>query len=539
MADHIRPPLQPSARPSHHEPNPEDIDKVRAWQEERLQRKLRGVYESEMLHLAQLVNDNLDTPLTISSVRIDGATHTSQSFLAWLLRPHLTSFIPPSPDISLSQPTLHTVLHTTRTISHTLTSTDLFRALTARIERAEAGADGEIDLIFNVKERGRFFLKSSTEVGNGEGSASLTARLTNILGYADVLSLNTSLGTKTKRAFDASFSLPVSRSLSSHAFVGVVGTERELGVQGGGGREERVGVRVGVRTSGGSESPVGTGAVAGTSDITAEGIWRCIGGLNDDAGISIRQSAGPSLKTSLTHTYTHDTLNDRVMPTSGAFLRIINEFALTGKVASFGSPPSLPLSSSSSSAANGVKDAVKDAVLGEGKTAFWKMEGEVRRGWGLARGLTVSLTARAGLLHLLAGDPSATHYSDKFQLGGPLSVRTFGVGGMGGHEGATSVGGDLYYALGLSVLGNVPKRPEWPVKLHGWVNAGRVQGIDGAPLQRTLHTAVTHPSISAGLGLVYRFDPIRAEVNFGVPLVAAKGETLRRGVQVGIGLEVL
>jgi outer membrane protein insertion porin family len=61
-----------------------------------------------------------------------------------------------------------------------------------------------------------------------------------------------------------------------------VGTERELGVQGGGGREERVGVKAGLRTTGTSEGPAGA---VGTSEITAEGVWRCIGGLNEDAGI--------------------------------------------------------------------------------------------------------------------------------------------------------------------------------------------------------------------------------------------------------------
>ena len=120
---------------------------------------------------------------------------------------------------------------------------------------------------------------------------------------------------------------------------------------------------------------------------------------------------------------------------------------------------------------------------------------------------------------------------------------------------ATSVGGDLYYSLGLSLLGNIPRRPQWPVKLHAWINAGRLQGIDGctilvsfsypwrsrllARLSRSIHTAITQPSISVGLGLVYRFDPIRVEVNVGVPLVAAKGEVLKRGPQVGIGLEFL
>jgi outer membrane protein insertion porin family len=139
------------------------------------------------------------------------------------------------------------------------------------------------------------------------------------------------------------------------------------------------------------------------------------------------------------------------MPTSGSFLRIINELALAGKVASFTSPPR---SSSSSAAVSGMKEGGN--ALGEGKVAFWEDGGRGEEGVGVDERIgecsyavylcefgqpatektqTLSLTARAGLLHLLAGDPSTTHYSDKFQLGGPLSVRAFGVGGMGGHEG--------------------------------------------------------------------------------------------------------
>ena len=60
---------------------------------------------------------------------------------------------------------------------------------------------------------------------------------------------------------------------------------------------------------------------------------------------------------------------------------------------------------------------------------------DVSRRTRLMSAQTLSLTGRAGLLQLLAGDPSTIHYSDKFQLGGPLSVRAFGHAGMGGHEG--------------------------------------------------------------------------------------------------------
>jgi outer membrane protein insertion porin family len=47
------------------------------------------------------------------------------------------------------------------------------------------------------------------------------------------------------------------------------------------------------------------------------------------------------------------------------------------------------------------------------------------------------------------------------------------------------------------------------------------------------------PAVSAGVGLIYRLDPVRLEVNFGVPLVASKTDKMRRGFQMGIGLEFL
>lgn len=45
--------------------------------------------------------------------------------------------------------------------------------------------------------------------------------------------------------------------------------------------------------------------------------------------------------------------------------------------------------------------------------------------------------------------------------------------------------------------------------------------------------------MSVGVGLIYRLDPIRVEVNFGLPLVANQSDGSRRGFQVGMGLEFL
>lgn len=36
-----------------------------------------------------------------------------------------------------------------------------------------------------------------------------------------------------------------------------------------------------------------------------------------------------------------------------------------------------------------------------------------------------------------------------------------------------------------------------------------------------------------------RFDPLRIELNFSMPIIARKGERLGRGFSVGVGIEFL
>jgi len=46
-----------------------------------------------------------------------------------------------------------------------------------------------------------------------------------------------------------------------------------------------------------------------------------------------------------------------------------------------------------------------------------------------------------------------------------------------------SLGGELYWATGLSLISDFPKKPHWPVKTHLFLNAGRLDNIDkGEPI---------------------------------------------------------
>lgn len=49
----LRPPLNNSAKPRENEPK--EMEKLRTWYEERQKRKLKGEYESAVVHLSEVV----------------------------------------------------------------------------------------------------------------------------------------------------------------------------------------------------------------------------------------------------------------------------------------------------------------------------------------------------------------------------------------------------------------------------------------------------------------------------------------------------
>lgn len=166
-----------------------------AWQDEQRQRRMMGEYNrsSRMLsslvrprlsqtvarNLAELtvdvrpcrlatlsafqIEDNFDTPMTLSALRVVGTAQTRASFLAALLKPALAH----APE------TLGDVLHLTQASQRALAPWGLFKRIDVRIEQPQSllAEKGAVDVVVDVKESGRLMLKSGTEVGQGEGSA--------------------------------------------------------------------------------------------------------------------------------------------------------------------------------------------------------------------------------------------------------------------------------------------------------------------------------------------------------------------------------
>jgi outer membrane protein insertion porin family len=104
-----------------------------------------------------------------------------------------------------------------------------------------------------------------------------------------------------------------------------------------------------------------------------------------------------------------------------------------------------------------------------------------------------SISSLTTMLIPLNASRTSTQLPDRVFLGGPNSIRGWKIGGIGARDGckshgsharapcadalaADSLGGDLAWALGVSMFAPFPTKKEWPVKLHGFLNTGRVVG---------------------------------------------------------------
>ena len=371
-----------------------------------------------------------------------------------------------------------------------------------------------------AKERGRAAAKTGTDLGNGEGSAYANLQWRNVLGGAETLDLNASVGTKTRSAYQASFDTPILSDPDKRWQVGGVQSST-------------------FKTYASHEEVLRGGwtslrwLTSGTSrhEIGYYGYWRQITGLGPKASPTVRAEAGDSFKSSISHTWTTDRRNRPFLPSQGFSVKTINELAGWG-----------PL---------------------KGDVAFWKSEIHTQTASSVPvpgikgeSGVTFTTGLRAGLLYPLPlgsnEQAEASHINDRFQIGGPTDVRGFRLSGLGPRDGNDSVGGDVYAAGSANLLVPLPRLGrESPLRLQAFVTGGRLlalkqsekEGRSGSVRENVYSTIAELgnglPSIAGGVGLVYAHPAARLELNFSLPLVMRKGEDARKGIQLGIGLEFL
>ena len=93
------------------------------------------------------------------------------------------------------------------------------------------------------------------------------------------------------------------------------------------------------------------------------------------------------------------------------------------------------------------------------------------------------------------------------------------------------MGGNLYWSAGLSLLFPLPYLPDDIVKGHVFTNAGSLLKSWTEPL-------ISKASVSAGCGFIVRFQNIRFELNFCVPVRMQSSDSFKSGIQFGIGMGI-
>lgn len=344
----------------------------------------------------------------------------------------------------------------------------------------------------------------------------------NLLGGAETLDVNASIGTRTRSSYQATFDTPVHSNPDLRFQVGGVqsATQKVFASH----EEVLKGAWTKLRwlSSPGSFHEFGY-----------NGFWRQVTGLAQNASQTVKSEAGDSFKSSISHTWTKDRRNNPMLPSSGYYAKSNAELAGWG-----------PL---------------------QGDVAFFKGEMETQSALSIPipgvkgeSGVSFTTGLRAGLLYPLTlaskQNPEMSRINDRFQLGGPTDVRGFRLSGLGPHDGPDAVGGDIYAAGSANLLFPLPKvGKDKPLRFQAFVNGGRLLAlrnpdkegsVTSEEVKQSVASAITElgnglPTMSAGVGLVYAHPVARFELNFSLPLVVRKYEESRKGISFGIGINFL
>jgi outer membrane protein insertion porin family len=375
----------------------------------------------------------------------------------------------------------------------------------------------DVDVYISAVERGTYTIKTGTEAGASEADAYIHAELRNLFGGAETLNAHGSLGTRTRSAYSLAFDTPV---LSNPDFKFQLNGFASSTLKSWASHEEVL--------RGATSKLLWRSRNGHQHEFGYSGIRRIVTGLADNASPTVRHDAGENFKSSITHTWINDRRDYPLLPSSGYLMKTVSELAGFG-----------PL---------------------KGDAAFFKSEAESQVALPFGdTGITFTAGLRGGLIYPLAlgsdTTPQQSRINDRFQLGGPTSVRGFRLSGLGPHDGPDAVGGDVYAAGGASLLFPVPKvGKDTPLRFQAFVNGGRLLSLknpskEGGPMDseavkssmsKTLKSLQDGlPSTAAGVGLVYAHPIARFEINFSLPLVIRAREEARKGLSFGVGIEFL
>ncbi|KAJ1643867.1 hypothetical protein J3B02_003535 [Coemansia erecta] len=420
----------------------------------------------------------------INRFSISGVSRIRSGFLSDLLEPVFQSR------------TIKEAVDETREAAGKLRALGIAKAVLVEMDRS-GEKEGALDVHFHCQDGSRYMVKTGVDVGDSEGMASVTGRVSNIWGGGESFEANYSRGSKTQAAFQGTLSAPLDadprKRLEATANQAILANRPYSSHD-----ELRRTLNIAYKQD----------TFGGMHELCYSLSWRDICNLGLHASPSLRRDAGHSLKSSIAYTFSSDSRDSATVPTCGSYARVGTELAGIG-----------------------------------GDVQFAKSNFELQSNQDLGRGYVLSSSLHGGLLW-----GARTSIADRFFLGGNTSVRGFEHRGIGPRDGEDSLGGDVFYAVGLSLLTPLPYVKTDALKGHLWANSGQCALLDSRGLGKAgasqgmtseMFRFLTSPSASVGLGLVYRHSLVRVELSCCLPVVATTTDRPKPGMHFGLGFQFL
>ncbi|KAJ2359358.1 hypothetical protein IWW50_000413 [Coemansia erecta] len=427
---------------------------------------------------------------SVNRVSISGVSRIRAGFLNTLLEPVFAA------------QTVAQAVAESREAAGKLRALGIAKDVAIELDQAADNKPG-VDVCFSCEDGSRYAIRTGVNVGDDEGTAGVTGRLNNIWGGGEALEANYTRGSKTQAAFMGALTVPVRADPQRQA---------ELSATQAAVDSRPYSAHTEVRRTLGAAYRAS--AFDGTShELRYSAAWREICNLGAAASPTLRSEAGHTLKSSVAYTFTRDDRDSRIVPTQGNLVRATAELA---------------------------------GLLGD--VRFAKAQAELQTSQRIgASEYVVAAGVQGGLMCGLG--VGRTPLADRFFLGGQTNVRGFEFRGIGPRDHNDSIGGDVFYAAGVSLLTPLPYVRTPALRGHVWANAGQLALLDDRGLLRKtsrgsapideIRRFLMRPSVAVGLGLVYRHSMVRVELSCGLPLVAALTDRPKAGLQFGLGVQFL
>lgn len=421
-----------------------------------------------------------DIEVKIKRVRVVGLVRTKADIVAEQVK-----------DV-LKAKTLQEALLKSLESKQRLKDLEIFKNVSIELDAPKNGAgshDG-MEVTFHVKECRMLTSSIAANAGTQSGDASLSFTLRNLLGRAEQLkSISMTTFPYWGQAIQVHFIKPYYKDLNKRLLLTVGKTNTKHLASG---FHEHVT---------GAQAEAQFSSFLGKHGLAVSWDWRDLGEFSATAPLSIRLDAGHSLKCAVKHTLETDERDDPVAPTSGYIARLSQELAGLGGDVFFGKV---------------------DLHLQAFRELFWN--------W------VFSLSLWTGFLKPF----SPSKVNDRFLLGGPTTLRGFGLWGIGPREQGHSLGGDVYWSSGAHFFIPLPFVPRNElterIRMHTFLTAGNLVQYR-SPFQ--IRDLARNIRLSCGAGLAIRLGIAQIELNYSIPLRALSTDSVSPGFQFGIGVEML